>query len=381
MRKISNYVLAFLLLFGCGKEENTVIVTGIDDEFSVKLDTVFIQPSRSSQVGRFEWTGSEVLYIDHLYGFIESYSPEGNFIKRELRTLQGPEELASISSVSAHEYGFTVKGEGWTFYEYDKEWKFQRKYTVYADAAYEVDQLIQNPVASSTMMYELQHYNDHFPVSGDYFYAKVDCEHPTFNAFINPSFYKEAFLVAKISRRDGKMEELLYHFPETYQQYRFVPFHIFFDFHVGSSGKHWLTFEIDPTIYVYDASKSLVSTFGVPGVNMRTSYPETRTLDVAFDTDLYRQSRFKDGFYKDIFVDEEANLVFRTYRTGTNNQTIGEESENPLRLQIYEAEQLVSDIAVPGKFRLIGKVADRRYIADGFYDETAEKQGFYVLSF
>ncbi|EIM71626.1 hypothetical protein A3SI_20347, partial [Nitritalea halalkaliphila LW7] len=195
-----------------------------------------------------------------------------------------------------------------------------------------------------------------------------------------PEFYKEAFLVAKISRKDGKIEELLHHFPESYQQYRFVPFHIFFDFHIGSSGKQWMTFEVDPTIYVFDASSNLVSSFGEPGVNMRTKYPETRTLEVAFETDLFLESRFKDGFYKDVFVDEEADIVFCTYRTGGTEQVTGEELKNPLRLQIYQGEQLISDTAVPERFRLIGKVSERKYIADGYFDEMGEQQGFYVLS-
>ncbi|WP_238531710.1 hypothetical protein [Nitritalea halalkaliphila] len=251
---------------------------------------------------------------------------------------------------------------------------------MHADADFEISDLIQNPVANSPMMYELQHYNAHFPVSADYIYAKVDCEHPTFNAFITPEFYKEAFLVAKISRKDGKIEELLHHFPESYQQYRFVPFHIFFDFHIGSSGKQWMTFEVDPTIYVFDASSNLVSSFGEPGVNMRNKYPETRTLEVAFETDLYLESRFKVGFYKDVFVDEEADIVFRTYRTGSTEQATGEELKNPLRLQIYQGEQLISDTTVPERFRLIGKVSERKYIADGYFDEMGEQQGFYVLS-
>lgn len=112
---------------------------------------------------------------------------------------------------------------------------------------------------------------------------------------------------------------------------------------------------------------------------MKTDYEESQILEVAFDTDLYRYSRKNMGYFKDIFVDEQNGLVFRTYRQGSEQEDLWDETYNPLRLQIFKEGQLVEDFPVPGRFRILGKIGER-YVADGLFDERNEQQGFYLMS-
>ncbi len=112
---------------------------------------------------------------------------------------------------------------------------------------------------------------------------------------------------------------------------------------------------------------------------MKTDYVESQNLEVAFESKYFFNSRKNEGFYKDIFVDEENELIFRTYRQGSDRLDLLDETYNPLRLQIFKQGKLVGDHAVPGRFKILGKV-DSRYIVDGFFDEQNERQGFYILT-
>jgi hypothetical protein len=167
--------------------------------------------------------------------------------------------------------------------------------------------------------------------------------------------------------------------PESYEQYRFVPYHIFFDYHLSPSGKSWFTFEIDSLIYAYNQQMQQVQSFGRAGQGMKTNYPETDYLEAAFEDERYPQSRLRYGYYKDIYVDEEEDLVFRTYRLGSSDPDHYDENQTPFRMQVYRGTELAGDFQVPTRFKILGKTQDGHYIADGFFDELNEKQGFYVF--
>jgi hypothetical protein len=137
-------------------------------------------------VGLYQWNGQEVLYIDNLYGFIEGYSPNGELLGSYLKILNGPEELPSIEQIGIRENGYLVKGEAWNFYLYDKEWKFVKKFFLNTNDGSSVADLMNTPNPKSPLMYELQYYNDKFQFTPEgHLWAKIDTEHPLFNAFTN----------------------------------------------------------------------------------------------------------------------------------------------------------------------------------------------------
>ena len=175
------------------------------------------------------------------------------------------------------------------------------------------------------------------------------------------------------------MVEMLGTRPDSYEEYEYIPFHVMLDYHWTSDNSIYVTYEADSLIYVYDTSWNLKDSFGEAGIGMNTDYVESQTLDVAFDVKYFNYARNREGFYKDIYVDEEEGLVFRTYRQGSDRQDLLDETGNPLRLQIYRNKKLMEDFSVPGRFRILGKVGER-YVADGYYDEQNEKQGFYLLN-
>ncbi len=377
------YIVLFFLAFSimsCDSAMDQNKSDALGTAFTISIDTVHIAPRRSSQVGSFHWNGQEVLYIDNLYGFIEGYSLEGAFLDTHLKLMSGPEELAGIAQLGIDKSGYLVKGGGWNFYRYDTEWNFVKKFFLNTNDGSSVADLMSNPNPKSPLMYELQNYNEKFEFTPEgHFWSKIDTEHPLFNAFATREFYREAYMIGEVDIETGGLRRLLFNRPASYENYRFVPNHIFYDYHISPSGNSWFTFEVDSLIYTYNAQLKQTQSYGRAGKDMKMNYPESDIVEAAYDNELFPNSRLRYGYYKDIYVDEESDLTFRTYRTGSADPELYDENQTPLRLQVYKGSEWVGDFEVPNRFKVLGKIDKGRYVADGFFDELTEKQGFYVL--
>jgi len=373
-------LLSFLILcFSCNKGSLDKESVLIKEELSFQLDTVFIDPTQSSQIGFIQISKDKIFYVDQAYGFVEEFTLEGESGGVKKRELDGPDELQGISELVVKKDGYMIRHD-WMFYHYDFDWKFLGKSNFQSPATVSFQELQENPKGEYIEMYELEHYSAKtVQIPGGFLVTKIDVEHPLFNAFTTREYYREARVLGKINPFDGEVVEILGARPKTYEEYAFVPFHSKFDFHWTGTDRIYMTYEVDSMIYVYDPSWNLIERFGAAGKNMKTDYEESQILEVAFDTDLYRYSRKNMGYYKDVFVDEQNGLVFRTYRQGTDQQDLWDETYNPLRLQIFKDGQLVGDHPVPGRFRILGKIGER-YVADGLFDERNEQQGFYLMT-
>lgn len=365
--------------FSCSKAslENESSIS--KEELSIQIDTVLINPTQSSQIGFFQLAGEKIFYVDQAYGFVEEFTIDGESKGVKKRELDGPDELQGFSELVVKNDGYMIRHD-WMFYHYDFDWKFLGKSNFQSPATVSFQELQENPKGKYIEMYELEHYSARtVQVSGDFLVTKIDVEHPLFNAFTTREYYREARVLGKINPFDGEVVEILGARPESYENYSFIPFHSKFDFHWTDTDRIYMTYEVDSTIYVYDPSWNLIDSFGAAGKDMKTDYEESQILEVAFDTDLYRYSRKNMGYFKDIFVDEQNGLVFRTYRQGSEQEDLWDETYNPLRLHIFKDDQLVEDYPVPGRFRILGKIGER-YVADGLFDERNEQQGFYLMS-
>jgi len=374
------FVLICILAFACSEPSVTNQELAESGDFSVRLDTVLLEPNQSSQIGSFYLKGDALFYVDKAYGLIEEFTVEGESKGIRKRELDGPEELQGVSELIPTKEGFIVRHD-WSFYQYDSNWEFIGKSLFQSASTVSYDEMMDNPKGEYMEMYELLHYNPKTVQLPDgHLVIKLDVEHPIFNAFISREYYRESRVLGKVNLFNGMMVEMLGTRPDTYEEYSFIPFHVMLDYHWTADNSIYVTYEADSMIYVYDRSWKLKETFGAAGIDINTDYLESQNLDVAFESKYFYHSRKNEGFYKDIFVDEENELVFRTYRQGSDSQDLLDETYNPLRMQIFREGKLLGDFSVPGRFRILGKVGDS-YVADGYFDEQNEKQGFYLLNF
>jgi hypothetical protein len=108
---------------------------------------------------------------------------------------------------------------------------------------------------------------------------------------------------------------------------------------------------------------------------MNQKYIETTTLKES--NRVVFQERVRKGFYSDITRIESVDLTFRCYTTG-NSQTdvFDNDYSNNRRMQIYKKTELVADIKVPNRFKIIG-YDDSFIYADGIIDTSSEKIAFF----
>lgn len=373
------FLLFGLFFFACSESSSKKQELTEKTDLAIQIDTVFLDPVQSSQLGSFYLKDEAIFYVDRAYVFIEEFTVQGESKGVRKRELDGPEELQGISELIPTKEGFIIRHD-WAFYQYDADWEFIDKSLFQTASTVSYDEMIDNPKGEYMEMYELYHYNPKTVELPDgHLMIKLDVEHPLFNAFISREYYRESRVLGKVNPFSGMMVEMLGTRPDSYEQYRFIPFHIMLDYHWTEDNSIYVTYEADSLIYVYDPSWKLKETFGAAGKEMKTDYLESQSLDVAFESKYFYHSRKNEGFYKDIFVDEEKDLVFRTYRQGSDRQDLLDETYNPLRMQIFKEGKLLKDFGVPGRFRILGKVGDS-YVADGYFDEQNEKQGFYLLN-
>ncbi|MHA7130685.1 hypothetical protein [Algoriphagus namhaensis] len=379
------YRTPFLVLIGgffLGCTSPSTSIGGINEagDFRIEIDTVFLDPIQSSQIGSFYLRGESLYYVDNAYGLIEEFTVAGKSKGLKKRELDGPEELQGISELIPTQAGFIVRHD-WGFYQYNSDWNFVGKSVFQTASTVSYEEMLNNPKGEYMEMYELLHSNPKTTELPDgHLVIKLDVEHPLFNAFTTRTYYRESRVLGRVNPFNGMMVEMLGARPDSYENYEFIPFHVMLDYHWTGDDTIYVTYEADSMIYVYDPAWKVIKSFGAAGVGMKTNYVQSQTLDVALESKYFLYSRKNEGFYKDIFVDEDSDFVFRTYRQGSDRQDLVDETENPLRLQVFVGEKLVGDFPVPGRFRILGKVEDQ-YVADGYFDEQNEKQGFYLLNF
>lgn len=373
------FVLGNLLFLACSEPYSSYPKPEVSGDLRIEIDTVFLDPIHSSQIASFILKGDALFYVDNSYGIIEEFTLEGQSKGIKKRELDGPEELQGISELIPTKVGFIVRHD-WGFYQYDSEWEFIGKSVFQSASIVSYEEMLNKPKGEYMEMYELLHYNPKTVELPDgHLVIKLDVEHPLFNAFTTRSYYRDSRVLGKVNPFNGMMVEMLGTRPDTYGKYEYIPFHVMLDYHWTGDDAIYVTYEADSLIYVYDPSWKLLESFGKAGVGMKTDYAESQTLDVAFESKYFVHSRKNEGYYKDIYVDEGSDLVFRTYRQGSDRQDMVDETENPLRLQIFREGRLLGDYPLPGRFRILGKVGDQ-YVADGYFDEQKEKQGFYLLN-
>ncbi len=156
-------------------------------------------------------------------------------------------------------------------------------------------------------------------------------------------------------------------FPESYSENtptKVLRSTAYFD--IDKNGNFYVTYEADSSIYVYNQANEEIARFGFAGRDMNLDYVAVSTLDDYRKN--YRSENQKRGYYYWLEYDDVTGLVFRSYQKGEHESTDG--------LQIYRGHDLIADLDVPKRFRVMGYIKPY-YYSYVFADEDAEKLYLY----
>ena len=203
-------------------------------------------------------------------------------------------------------------------------------------------------------------------------YCNVELATPETNMLVSgKEFLKKASNIMEIDMEDNTLGRLFIKgFPASYSEKplsKIILSSSYFD--IDAKGTFYVTYEADSTIFAYDKNNNEIARFGFAGKNMDISYTTTPTLaDVRKN---YSKERRKYGYYNWIEYDDVNGLLFRSYQKGEHEATDG--------LQIYKNHNLIADIDVPKRFRVMGYIAPY-YYSYVIADEYNEKLYVYRFS-
>jgi len=333
---------------------------------SIELDSISLEKVESSYTGYLNIYADSIYFTDNRFCWVFVFDKEGKLQGRHLGQGRGPFE---ISTKFIDSFLFLTSGDkmflGSTldFHVFNKNWQRIRQFRINRERNDNVIDKVNNLSVDDPLLYTLDYEKLilHANSKGDIF-IPIYSEHSDFNGFSTMDYYKEGRILAKLDIESGSIQELLGRRSPEYLKYRYLGHHSFFSFDISNNDFFYISHEIDSTIYVYNNDFEIQYAFGCSGKEMDTDYQECKRFDRIEIQRLYFNDRPKRGYYNNISLFDEKELLFRSYKKSISSLYDG--------LQIYKNMTLIADVNVPKDFSVIGYIDPFFY--SGIIDEDNE---------
>ncbi len=334
------------------------------------LDTAFTEIPNLSFVGYWFLANKQIHFIDRVQSRVFRFDHDGNFKGEFLGKGDGPDRQNGIYGIATNEDEFIVLSDT-HISKFDSEFKLRERLNFDLNNKESHEEMLHLPRADMFGLYEIawigQNVNTPFlPFGeGNGFILPLQMTHPELNGYWTKEYYESVAIFGFFNEK-YQLQKLGGKRSEEYLKYGFLP-NFDYLFFTTKNDSILVSFPIDPALHVYDFNFNLLGTFGEKGQSMKTDYVPTQTLEEAesqWEMDLKQL-----GHYDHIFYDSKVDLLFRSYLP----EGKGAKSA---RLQIYKTNQLVADLVVPIRFRVLGSI-DGVFYADGIVDEENETLAFF----
>ena len=368
-----------VLFFSCQKEIEKVVPVHQNQDLlitKIDLDSIILEKEYFSGVGFFSVGRDQLFFVDQIFSTVLVYSKEGNYLETQLGKGDGPDEQNNIHGFQPFAYkGQHVILDNFEMVIFDKSFNKETSFPIQWDYSESYQDMLNNPKGSMLGLYEIdwksRGNNTPFLLIEDenQVLLPITMSHPTLNGYISDEYYKNVSIIGNYDIKNKIVNNSFGRRSEEYLSHQFIP-NFDFNHFTKRNNELLVSFAIDPLIHVYGFDGILKYKFGIKGMDIKTTYPRTNTIDEALDN--YKLDLEKAGFYHTIYSDETSELTFRSYYPNG----IG---KGNARLQIYNKIKLIGDVEVPERFRVIGKIGDT-YYADGIVDELNDRLGIYSFN-
>ena len=373
---ISIFALTFLL-YNCGNKQNKINIVHSKKENIVKgltIDTIKIIPKALSGEGYFVLEENNILYFDEVFATVSIFDLNGNYISTKLGLGQGPNEVNGLQQyLRFNDKRLVFKG--FNVYSFDKNWNKTDFFRINWGDHHSLNELSRNPNPEYQDLYEVKYFeNKYEKIDDKHIIFNIETSHPNYNFCTTKEYYSTSRIFAKLNIETHKVDGVFGRKSDKYLNYNLLPI---YDYHYYDIANDimYINFEPDYLIYTYDRNHKPLKAFGVPGKIINDRYLQTFNFK-DYENNFYTDRSWK-GYYCHLKYIGETNYLFRNYHIG--RKEIGDEdAPNPLGLQIYYNENLIGDLKIPPKFKIIG-YRKPWYYADGYVNETGENivVGFY----
>jgi hypothetical protein len=366
MKKILLLFIAYISFYSCVRNKKNIEsnaqqyydVQSLEDGNNInsiidlKIDTIIIANNiPTSFVGDF-WVDNKAIYFsDKYFNYVFEFDLNGELANTFLGKGDGPKEIPDLDDIIPLQNGdFAVLSSSTSsIYYFDSRWTIIERNVIDFEINRSREEVLKEPKPSISDPYELETGYDGILKNWNKNYLAIgmNASHPKFNGYFNSDFfYNFSRIIGLINKKTGKIEKLVGRRSPIFLEKKNIPNFNHFSFEIDDNYLY-VSFYSDSVIYVIDKKTELaMGKFGKSGLNMRTNYLLTDTYEEALNNEISDLQNF--GYYKDLKLIPEENLIFRSYTKGSNSTTDG--------LQVYKDFNLIADLKVPVGFKIIGKV-------------------------
>lgn len=343
------------ILVGCSSGETKFNSAPVENVFpkiehkSLSLEKMLLDSVNTSSFGESYITNdNQIAFMDKHFCTLSKFDTSGHLINTRLGYGPGAGEL-QIGRVAGQAYmedgRLALLGYNLDFHVVSPDLKDKDIFVL--------DRIPNADLYQSSLTYTNQYSDMVCRSYGNSVYFNVYSEHPNFNYLEHMDDYlKKCYHIWEIDINRKEDKGLLAPgYPESYYEepYKNVPF-LGTCFDIDNQGNFYVKYDKDSLVYEYTHDFEPLKTYGYAGLDMNTDYIPIHSYKESRKN--YRSERNNRGYYYWVEYVDETDLLFVSYR---------KDSEDSDGLQIYKNGQLIADVIVPKKFRVMGYIAPYYY--------------------
>lgn len=384
MRKVL-FFIGFLVLISCEKEKNYNDFFQTSNEYSkirkenlkINIDTIKFDNIPSSYIGELKCINDNFLFIDYRFCKVFIFDNNGKFLVKKIGQgfLTNEINTSKINRFCFENDKYLIIGDYNDFHFFNSKWEKIQSNRINWNSyiKYGESRNVINPKHDEPTIYSFDFTNHFIKSLKNKIYIPIYSEHKNFNGLTKNEYYHNSRIIAEIDISDStnvNVKRILGRRTPKLLKYQFLPQYSGFSFDIDSKGNFYINYEIDPYIYVYDNDFNLKYKLGHSGIDMDTTYLTINNYNLKKFRQLLNEDKPNRGYYTNIKVFEDQNLIFRSYKKSKNSEFDG--------LQVYKNKILISDQNIPKNLEI-------SFYYNGYYysniqiDEENEKMFVYKI--
>ncbi len=327
---------------------------------TLQLDSIPVDYFEASMDSYLCMERDTIFLFDKKFSWVMRFSKDGKLVDKVLHKGQGPKEInMDIQDYCFADSSLYILDSGLGITRYTSNYERKERLQIDCDRNRE-EVSYENPLRYST--------SDLAPIlksAGNYFYRNAVAYQGMIEDFLSDTkkYFQNVHILLKINKKTGKMERVIGNYPPFYEQKHAAFMEVYYD--IDPQNQFYVSFEMDSSIYCYDANFELLYTFGGQGKNM-TAYDKSYSMETLLQERMNIRNKY--SYYHHLKYLPELDMLFRSYTRPNDEKQDG--------LQIYQGKTLIADVSVPKKMYVLGYSAPYVYVTSGL-DEMSESFALY----
>jgi len=323
----------------------------------ISLDSFYLDSTSTSFIGTLHVYHDNIIMVDNQFCWVFRFDRNGKLISRNIGQGDGESELP-CRKIDAYvllpngEHMFF--GPSWDVYIFDSNFIKIADYRIDWHPRGNKEYVGLHPDPSDPIMYSATFGLQQIRADKKNVYLPLYSQHNLFNPIVE-TYSKQARVIGEMDFKTGDVTKIFGRLSPIYQQNKSVRIFSYLHYDLIDDDEMAITYPVDSVIYIVSRNFSLKRKFGSAGKSMSMNYQVIKEYNKISST-WSKESKSK-GYYTSIDFVKQRNLLFRSYQKSGISLVDG--------LQIYKFDELIADVDIPKKCKIIGYIKPYFYISKG----------------